>query len=151
MKQNKKRWMMLIVLVGVALGTGWWMSSRQTEEPMDAATRVPTRTVEDQRLVESPEQLDASVAASIGLSSPEPVPVADPVAAAPRPQLLSEIEKPLPPAVEREPVPAESLYFWKDYASMRKAEIRDPNSEENRAGVVSLMKARQRRLGQTGH
>ena len=155
MKQNKKRWMMLIVLVGVALGTGWWMSSRQTEEPMDAATRVPKRTVEDQRLVdsvlESPEQLDASVAASIGLSSPEPVPVADPVAAAPRPQLLSEIEKPLPPAVEREPVPAESLYFWKDYASMRKAEIRDPNSEENRAGVVSLMKARQRRLGQTGH
>jgi len=85
---------MLIVLVGVALGTGWWMSSRQTEEPMDAATRVPERTVEDQRLVdsvlESPEQLDASVAASVGLNSPEPGPVADSVAATPRPQLCRQ-------------------------------------------------------------
>ena len=70
------------------------------------------------------------------------------MAVAPRPQLLSEVERPGVARAEREPVSAESLYFWKDFSSLRKEEIRDPDSEENRAGVVSLMKARQGRLGQ---
>lgn len=47
--------------------------------------------------------------------------------------------------MQKEPVPVESLYFHKDYESMRKDEIRNPDSKENRAGVVALMKMRQRR------
>ena len=48
---------------------------------------------------------------------------------------------------EREPVKAESLYFWDSYKSLRKEEIRNPDSKENREGAVELLKARQRRAG----
>ena len=64
-------------------------------------------------------------------------------------QLLSEVKRETPEKKEREPVHIDSLYYRKSYASLRKDEIRNPDSPENRAGVVSLMEARQRRLGQT--
>jgi len=63
-------------------------------------------------------------------------------------RLLSDVEKPPAPQPLKEPVPVESLHFHADYASLRTDAIRNPNSPENRAGVVSLMEARQRRLGQ---
>lgn len=66
-----------------------------------------------------------------------------------RPKQLSEIDKPKidnqQSAMEQEPVPVESLYFHKDYQSMRKEEISNPDSKENREGVVALLKMRQRR------
>ncbi len=65
-----------------------------------------------------------------------------------RPKLLSEVERPARERVQKEPVAASDLYFWKDYESLRKDEIRNPDSKENREGVVALMKARQRRVGQ---
>lgn len=63
-------------------------------------------------------------------------------------KLLSEVERPARERVQKEPVAASDLYFWKDYESLRKEEIRNPDSKENREGVVALMKARQRRVGQ---
>jgi hypothetical protein len=78
-----------------------------------------------------------------------PVPLAVPKE---RPKQLSEIDKPEAqrPEVgsqksEGRPVALSDLYFHDDYRSMRKEEIRNPDSEENRAGVVALLKARQRR------
>lgn len=67
-----------------------------------------------------------------------------------RPTQLSEIRKSDvrgQASGDRNPTSVESLYFHKDYESMRKEEIRNPDSEENRAGVVALLKARQRRAG----
>jgi hypothetical protein len=68
-----------------------------------------------------------------------------------RPRQLSEIDKPTiddrKSAMQKEPVAAKDLYFYKDYESMRKEEISNPDSEENRAGVVALMKARKERVG----
>ncbi len=65
-----------------------------------------------------------------------------------RPKLLSEVERPSRKQVQKESLEAESLYFWKDYESLRRDEIRNPDSKENREVVVALMKARQRRVGQ---
>lgn len=65
-----------------------------------------------------------------------------------RPKQLSERKRLVREKVQKEPVAAESLYFWKDYESLREEEIRNPDSKENRAGVAALMKARQRRAGQ---
>ena len=135
---KKADWIFLVGLVVAAVV--WWMWSTCPARPKSSPQNPRP---EDQSLLdsvlESPERLD-------GLAVDEsPV---EPLAVAPRPQLLSEVERPEVARAEREPVAAESLYFWKDYASLRKDAIRDPDSEENRAGVVSLMKARQGRLGQ---
>lgn len=66
-----------------------------------------------------------------------------------RPKQLSEVDKSSienqQPALSREPVAVSDLYFYKDYESMRKEGIRNPDSKENRAGVVALLQARQRR------
>lgn len=126
-----------LVAVGMVVGIGWWTSFRSSPSP-----EIPnpmTQSLLDS-VLESPEVLDGLV------MDESPV---EPVAVAPRPELLSEVERPAVARVEREPVAAESLYFWSDYASLRKDEIRNPDSEENRKGVVSLMEMRQRRLGQT--
>lgn len=73
-----------------------------------------------------------------------PVPLTVPTE---RPKQLSEVEKPVREKIQKVPVAASDLYFHKDYESMRKEEIRNPDSKENRAGVVALLQARQRRAG----
>jgi len=65
----------------------------------------------------------------------------------PRPKLLSEVKRPEKKREKPEPVAAEDLYFWKDYESLRTDAIRNTDSKENRAGIVALLKARQRRAG----
>jgi len=135
---KKTEW---IFLVGLVVASGvWWMWSRIPSGP----TPSPQITTEAESLIdsvlESPEVLDGLAADESAVES---------VAVAPRPELLSEVERTVSVSVEeREPVAAQSLYFWSDYASLRKDEIRNPDSKENRAGVVSLMEMRQRRLGQ---
>ena len=74
-----------------------------------------------------------------------PIPLSVPTE---RPQQLSEVEKPQVLKQVKEPVAAEDLYFWEDFQSLRKDEIKNPDSKENREGVVALMKARQRRVEQ---
>jgi hypothetical protein len=67
-----------------------------------------------------------------------------------RPTQLSEVRKSDvrgQVSGDRNPTSVESLYFHKDYESMRKEEIRNPDSKENREGVVALLKARQQRAG----
>jgi len=168
MKRN--RWI-LIGVAGVAVaGIGWFVASRGTGNGDSAVSCSKPcgfeRSEGDQRLVdavmESPEALDAEGLAATGRTerkeetgqagSPRyegesAVPVCTLPTGKER-HLLSDIEKPPAPQPLEEPVAADSLQFRKDYASLRKDEIRNPNSPENRAGVVSLMEARKRRLGQ---
>jgi len=105
---------------------------------------------EDRQLVESvlkaPEQFEQTAAALP--SVPLPVESAAVFTPVDRPKLLSSAEKPALPQPLKEPVKAENLYFWTSYASLRKDEIRNPDSVKNREGVVSLLKARQRRQPQ---
>lgn len=147
MKTNNKKWI-LIGVIAVAVGAGWWIAGLSKKTP-DAP--VSTRTDSEQQLVDSvleaPEQLDASAVASVephAKLAAQNIDLDD----SSRPQLLSEVEKPPRTTAKPEPVSIKTLHFWKDYASVRKPEIRDPDSQENRAEVVALMKARQRRLGQ---
>lgn len=152
MKMNK--WMMWVFAAIIAVGIGWFVADRKTVEPRNAASAVATqRPAAEQALVdavlESPERLDAPVVESAKPVREEPVPLICMLPTGKERHLLSDIEKPPSPQRLKEPVAAESLYFWKDYASLRKDAIRNPDSPENRAGVVSLMQARQRRLGQT--
>lgn len=65
-----------------------------------------------------------------------------------RRRLLSQVERAPEIQIEREPVEAKDLYFWDDFSSLRTKAIRDANSPEHKAGVVALMKVRQRRLEQ---
>ena len=155
----KGKWMLLVAAVVVA-GIGWIVLNREAgnEKPL-LRSSVPCsvlcgseRSEEEQAfldaVLESPELLDGKDLAAKerkGRKKEEPV-CTLPVGR--ERHLLSDIEKPPAPQPLKEPVAAESLYFHADYASLRKDEIRNPNSPENRAGVVSLMQARQRRLGQ---
>lgn len=65
-----------------------------------------------------------------------------------RPLLLSQVQCPPQPVEQPAPVALENFRFYREFASLRAAEVRDPESAENRDGVVALMTARQRRLGQ---
>ena len=151
----------MMVAMGVVAGIGWIVLNRETgNEKLLRRSTVPCsalcgseRSEGEQAfldsVLESPERLDGAVAESA-------VPVGQ--AGSPRYEvtlptgkerhLLSDVEKPPAPQPLKEPVPVESLHFHADYASLRTDAIRNPNSPENRAGVVSLMEARQRRLGQ---
>ena len=104
----------------------------------------------DQQLLEtalkSPESLDEPVSDSNGSKGPEFTPAASSIESVPQPQLPASVETLPVPEPLNEPVNAESLYFWKDYASLRKDAVRNPDSEENGAIIVSIMQARQRRL-----
>lgn len=91
--------------------------------------------------LESPEEFQMQSA----VKRDAPVPLIVPIN---RPVQLSEIEKSDQEKSLKMPVAASDLYFWKDYESLRKDEIRNPDSKENREGVVALMKARQRRVSQ---
>ena len=99
------------------------------------------RTTINQMALESPEEFQAQTSSERDASRPLVVP-------AERPKQLSEVRKQVAGvrAQETEPVPASDLYFWTAQESLRKDEIRDPDSEENREGIVQLMKARQRRV-----
>ncbi len=131
-----------LVAVGIVAGIGWmgWnFSFRSSPSPSAQSPKPKVQSLFDS-VLESPEVLDGLAVDGVPVES---------VAVAPRPELLSEVERTVSvPTKEREPVAAQSLYFWSDYASLRKDAIRNPDSAENRAGVVSLMKARQGRLGQ---
>ncbi len=139
MKTNTKIGMSLVA-AGIAGGIGWWGFSRSLPSPQGSTPKAQSLL---DSVLESPEILDSAAG-----QARRPRYEAAETTVAPRPQLLSEVERSGIARAKREPVAAESLYFWNDFASLRKAEIRDPDSEENRAGVVSLMKARQGRLGQ---
>ena len=153
---KQKKWMLLALAAFVAVGMGWLVASRQKAEPKDAEPVVAGRSVEDQQLLdsvlESPETLDGK---SFGVrrqpKGDGALASAVPVCTLPTGKerhLLSDVEKPPAPRPLAEPVAADSLHFRKEYASLRTDAVRNPNSPENRAGVVSLMQARQRRLGQ---
>lgn len=149
MKYMMKKWK-LMALIAIAVCVGVWMFSHRKPDAENPGASPAGRSVSDQGLVdsvvESPERLEASVMESVGdLQAEAPSPES---VDSPRPQLLSEIEKPLLSQAKPEPVSIETLHFWSDYESLRADAIRDPESAENRAGVVSLMEARQRRLGQ---
>lgn len=45
----------------------------------------------------------------------------------------------------------EAPAFWNDFASIRTDEVRNPDSELNQQKVISIMKMRQRRLGQVAN
>lgn len=156
---KKKKWIWVIPLAVAAVGIGWFFLTRTvSESPKITDHRTPTDQSLLDSVLQSPEAFEKS------LSSPVPeeesaapsteISIFPPASAKRfvepliRPQLLSEVKKPMRVNVVREPVAAESLYFWKDYASLRTEAVRDPDSEENRAGVVSLLQARQRRAGE---
>ena len=162
----KGKWMLMGAAV-VAAGIGWIVLNREAGigKPLPRSS-VPCakscgseRSEEEQAfldaVLESPETLDGTVAelaVPTGQAGSLRHEASEPVCTLPvgrERHLLSDVEKPPAPQPLKEPVAAESLYFHADYASLRKDAIRNPNSPENRAGVVSLMQARQRRLGQT--
>ena len=161
---KQKKWMLMGIAAVVAAGIGWFVASRGTGNGDSAVSCSKPcgfeRSEGDQRLVdavlESPEMLDGEKSATKNTKTHEKTEgvgefPAVPVCTLPvgkERHLLSDVEKPSAPQPLKEPVAAESLQFRKDYASLRKDEIRNPNSPENRAGVVSLMEARKRRLGQ---
>lgn len=62
-----------------------------------------------------------------------------------RPQQLSEVKQPAREKMRKESVAATDLYFWSDYESLRKKEIRNPDSVAHRTGGIVLMLMRQRR------
>lgn len=165
-------WVALAIL---GVNIGWVISLRHKEEPKNSEAVAARRPAAEQEflaaVLESPERLDdAGLTAQkdpltnrpllsagnraegiVSESKTEPMAKTVPVCTLPtgkERQLLSDIEKPSAPQPLAEPVKAEELYFWKDYSSLRTDAIRNPNSAANRAGVVSLMQARQRRLGQ---
>jgi outer membrane biosynthesis protein TonB len=134
-----------VTLILVVASLGWWLTLRS--EPVEPVVQsAPSRPATEQALVdsvfESPEQFEA-----VAVVAEDPAPVLSEQEATPRPKLLSEVKKPQPSA-RPEPVDITTLHFWKEYASVRTPAIRDPDSAENRAGIISLMKARQQRLGQ---
>ena len=152
MKKKPNKWMLLAVAGMVAAGTGWLVSGRYKEESRKAEPVVAERLAAEQEfldaVLESPERMDGAVAASAEPGGEVTEMLVCTLPTGKERRLLSDIEKPPAPRPLKEPVSAESLYFWNDYASLRKDAIRNPDSEENREGVVSLMKTRQRRLGQ---
>ncbi len=146
----KKIILFLVLVVSLLL---WALMQKEIQKEMPVegeAQSVPvseTISAKDQEILqaalESPESFQTleKVEEVIFDSTPLTVPKE-------RPKLLSEVERPVRERVQKEPVAAENLYFWKDYESLQKDEIRNPDSKENREGVVALMKARQRRVGQ---
>jgi hypothetical protein len=130
----------LVVLLVLSGGLLVWRHAGQTASAAAGNAEADRALVET--VLNSPEQFDTT-ASTAGPAPFEPLTIP-----ATRPLQLSEVEKTEPVKAVQKPVSAESLYFWKDYASLRKDEIRDPNSEANRQGVVSLLQARQRRAKQ---
>lgn len=146
---KNKTWF-IIAALAVAVPAGTWLAIRLQTNTAHTAVAPGSRSSEEQSLVdsvmESPERFEAS---AITPASQDAAPVTA-GSVIPRPQLLSQVDAP-PVAVSKtrsEPVRAQDLYFWKDYESLRQPGIRDPGSQEHRQGVVSLMRAQQRRLGQ---
>ncbi len=117
----------------------------EAPEKFDSVLKSSDQPDSKPELLERPDL--SVVAVANEASSPEAGGVGDSVSSVSRTNMLSAVEKPtLRP--QEEPVSAENLYFHEDYSSMRKDAVRDPDSPENRAGVVALMKARQQRLEQ---
>lgn len=114
---------------GLEVGSQEWGGGRQADKQI-------LKTAMD--FPETFQQTEKSVVTQVKIPDPLSVPTS-------RSQQLSEIEKPTREHVRREPVAVESLYFWTDYKSLRKDEIRNPDSKENREGVVTLLTMRQRR------
>jgi len=154
-----KKIIVLVVALAV-LGGAWVVVSRlepdlETVEPVVAARPVAEQEFLDS-VLESPEVLDGAAGQASGrrheASEPEgqaESPLYEVTLPTGRERhLLSDVVKPEAPRPLKEPVSADSLHFREDYASLRTDAVRNPNSPENRAGVVSLMEARQRRLGQ---
>ncbi len=136
-------WCLLVMAIALTV----MVKKAPEERELDSGVRGQesvSRSQVDQKILrdalESPENFQT-------LEKSEEI-SAEPVVQEERPKLLSEVERPARERVQKEPVAAESLYFWKDYESLRKDEIRNPDSTENREGVVALMKARQRRVTQ---
>lgn len=158
---NAGKYVSLIVLLS---GLATWLLFGRNEAKEKTATEKPDHpTVQkeavaaDRQLLttalQSPESLDESPVACLNEPSGVPgnaasVPAPASAVTAQRSELLSSAQKPLLPQPAKEPIAAENLYFWKSYQSLRKDEIRNPGSAENRAGVVSLMQMRQRRAKQ---
>lgn len=172
MKMGFNKWIMVAsAMLALAAGAGWFVRSRsQTKvaEPPKTAVRSTADQVLVDAIMDSPQQFDSAVEVSdfsapeSGLSerfdtstaivasktkSPKPVGVAGSVSPVSRTNMLSAVERPTRHTQQQEPVAAEDLYFSNAYSSMRKDAVRDPDSPENREGVVALMKARQRRAG----
>jgi len=154
-----KKIIVLVVALAV-LGGAWVVVSRlgtdlETVEPVVAARPAAEQGFLDS-VLESPEVLDGAAGQAGGQRYEASQPEGQ--AGSPRYKvtlptgkerhLLSDVEKPPTLRPLEEPVAADSLHFREDYASLRTDAVRNPNSPENRAGVVSLMEARQRRLGQ---
>ena len=66
-----------------------------------------------------------------------------------RPPLLSRAGRYMLPVSRTEPAALDDFRFHREFASLRSAALRDPNSPDNRSGVKALMMARQRRLAET--
>jgi len=93
------------------------------------------------RVFDAPEDLDASIIASVSATAA--------LVSTARPVRLSEIE-PVQP-VKAEPLSDEwEPYFKKDFESLRTDAVLNPDSEQNRAVVKTLMQKRQQRLARDG-
>lgn len=137
-------WIAGILLAGVLALVLWPQNApepiAEKSEPTSSADRALREAV-----MTDPASFDAH-------TPPEPLPVPEePSSPASRERvLLSTIQPSPPPQALPEPVPVESLYFWEDFASLRTEAIHDPDSSQNRAGVVALMNARKARLQKEG-
>lgn len=172
MKMISNKWITgASAMLVFAAGAGWFVYSRaqtkETESPQVAARSAADQALVD-AIMDSPEQFDSVtegskrpapqsepserfvksvVAPSNKATRPKSAGVGDSVSPVLRTNMLSAVEKPTQHLPQQEPVAAENLYFPEDYSSMRKDAVRNPDSPENRQGVVALMKARQRRAG----
>lgn len=152
----------IILFVVLLTGLLLWVLLKQEALKKDAENTEPQQTPAqkaaasaDKALLDtvlnSPESLgEAAEIPGVAPGRTVSIPAALAAVTLPSSQRLSSVEKPPLPQPLKEPVAAETLYFHKDYASLRKDEIRNPDSAENRAGVVSLLQARQRRTEQQG-
>ena len=114
-------------------------AAAQAQAPVSEAM-APTDAELVASVYETPADLDAEEGAV-----PAVMPVAD---------VLGRSRE-LPPAEPKRKgismVSLEDPVFWSDFESIRTDEVRNPDSELNRQKVISIMKMRQRRLGQVAN
>ena len=140
-----------VVIVATALVVMQRADREQETGSKDQMSEVRNRKTEairqnseafKQKVLASPEEFQMTTV----IKREAPVPLTVPTE---RPTQLSEVTRleteSRSPEAEKKPVAVSDLYFHEDYQSMRKEEISNPDSEENRAGVVALLQARQRR------
>ena len=147
----------VVVIAAIAMITYYVVEDRRKdvkEEPaITVAEKIPASQLPvSDELTEADQQI-----VSRAFEAPEELDTAENPTRTPRPELLSVKEKPTgrlseisTPVSMAEAKPADTtpMYFVDDFSSLRTDAVRNPDSEQNRTTINTLMKKRQQRLAQ---